>query len=309
MYGRTLIIGISGFLGSHIVASMRRSRMPVIGLAPRPPADALLDDFFAGRSETTDLVDEALEGCENVIYLGGTSRPALGMTRISDEIDRESNHVIDLAELCAKRGIKRFVFASSGGTVYGLVGRDSVITEQTPTMPISTYGLAKLVVEHGLRLISRRTGMVGVSLRVSNPYGPRQYVKAGQGFIAAACGAAVNGTPLKLWGDGSIVRDFLYVDDVADAFVQSLTVESGFELLNIGSGEGHSLIEVCRRIEAVGGTTIDIRFEPGRPVDTPNVVLSNQRAVERLDWRPKVPLDQGLARTLAWWEAQRDKTS
>lgn len=306
VYGRTLIIGISGFLGSHIAASLHRAGAKTVGLAPRPPVDLPLDAFFAGRSETTDLLEDALDGCENVIYLGGTTRPAVGMSRISDEIARESNHVIDLAELCAARGIRRFVFASSGGTVYGVVDRNRPVDETSPTLPISTYGLAKLVVEHGLRLVTGRTELVTVSLRVSNSFGPRQVVKSRQGFIAAACDAAIHDKQLSLWGDGTIIRDFIYVEDVAAAFLKALTVREGSETFNIGTGEGHSLTDVCRRIEALSGRTIDIRFERGRAVDTPNIVLSNRLAAERLDWKPSVALDNGLERTLAWWRARAE---
>ncbi len=303
MSGRTLIIGISGFIGSHVAESLRGAGIQVVGLGPRWSRRIPCDAFFAGRSETTELLEDALEDCENVIYLGGSSRPAVGMARISDEIARESNHVIDLAEFCTARGVRRFVFASSGGTVYGIVDQGTVIDETSPTQPISAYGLAKLVVEHGLRLISRRTGLVTVSLRMANPFGPRQFVKAGQGFVAAACDAAVNGTPLKVWGDGTVVRDFVFVEDVAEAFVKALSVRAGAEILNIGTGEGHTLIDICRRIEALSQRSIDIRFERGRPVDAPSIVLSNRRAAEMLEWRPGVTLDDGLIRTIDWWRS------
>jgi UDP-glucose 4-epimerase len=298
--GRTLVIGAGGFIGIHTARALAAAGLDVIGLGPTRSEEECFSGFFEGRSETTALLQDAVSECQNVIYLGGTSRPAVGMVRLSDEIARESNHVIDVAELCAASSVKRFVFASSGGTVYGATG-SAPIDENVLPEPINSYGLAKLIAEHGLRLVERRTSMQTIALRISNPYGPGQRVKAGQGFIAAACQAVMGGGPLTIWGDGATIRDFVHINDVADAFVQSLCASAPPAVCNIGSGHGISLLDVCREIERLGSPEIAIDFQRGRSVDIPANVLAIDRAAQHLGWTPKIGFAAGLAETLDWW--------
>lgn len=297
---RTLVIGVGGFIGRYVARALEAEGHLVVGLGPGSTAPAGVGVFHSGRSETTSVLATAVRGCDNVVYLGGTSRPAVGMIRVSDEIARESLHVVDIAELCAAEGVRRFLFTSSGGTVYGLTDGRPVAEARLPD-PIGTYGLSKLVAEQALRLVGRRTGLEVVSLRVSNPYGPEQQVKGGQGFVAAACRALVSSEPLVIWGDGSTIRDFVYVEDVAEAYAAALRPRTPPGVYNIGSGEGTSLLDLCRRLEAAAAGRLDIDFQTGRSVDIPTIVLSIAKAASDLGWRPKVGLDDGLMRTIAWW--------
>jgi len=292
-----LIIGVAGFIGSHVAARLCAAGFDVVGLASRRPADIPFARFHIGRSELVGALTAAVEGCDTVVFAGGASRPGSAMRSLGAEIDAEAGHLLDTAEICATRGTKRFVFVSSGGAVYGptAVGR---IPETHPTQPISSYGLAKLVAEHGLRLIGARTGMKVLSMRIANPFGPGQIVKGAQGFVAALVQAARTATPLEIWGDGRVVRDFIYIDDMSDAFVAALRAQVGDEIINIGSGTGALLADIVALARELSGRPIDVEYKPPRAVDVPRAVLDISKAHRLLGWRPTLSLRDGLRMTL-----------
>ena len=210
-----------------------------------------------------------------------------------------------VAEACADVGVKRFVFTSSGGTVYGPV-RTHPRPETESNTPLNAYGVTKLATEHFLRLLSASSTISTSVLRVSNPYGPGQLARRGQGFVAATMNAAHTGTPLEIWGDGSVVRDFIYVGDVADAFAAACRSVNAFDLVNISFGAGASLKDICNGVEAATGRKLNIQYTGGRPADVPTSVLDNSRARDVLNWRPQVSLEDGLKRTAAWWQSGRE---
>lgn len=294
---KTLVIGAAGFLGRSIVEGLTSSGAPVVGLASRKPDGIIFDRFHTGRSELIGTLLAALDGCECVIFAGGTTRPGSSMTNISAELDVEAGHIIDIAELCAARGVKKFVFISSGGAIYGRTD-EHFIAESHPTRPISNYGLVKLVAEHGLRIVSERTGLVTLSLRVANPFGFGQVVKGGQGFIAALINAVRNEKPVQLWGDGSVVRDFLHVNDVVSAAIAAVKVDCQSEILNVGSGVGHSMLEVIGCFERVLGREVKCELLPGRNVDVSRVVLDISKAAKLLGWSPSLSLESGMRLTV-----------
>lgn len=296
--GPTLIIGAAGYLGRHIARKLAERGVSVVGLASRPPEGVAFARFHVGRTELAGLLDEALEGCVNVVFAGGTTRPGSAMRTISAELATEAGHVIDVAELCAARGVGRFVFLSSGGAIYGRTDA-AMINEGHPTEPISSYGLGKLVAEHGLRLVGLRSQMRAISLRIANPYGPGQQVKGSQGFVAAVVRAACTGEPLEIWGDGSVVRDFVYVEDVAEAAVLALAADVPSGAINIGSSVGVSLVGLVDLFERLSGRRMSPVYLPGRGVDVPRVVLDISRARNVLDWMPAHSLEDGLALTIA----------
>jgi UDP-glucose 4-epimerase len=138
-------------------------------------------------------------------------------------------------------------------------------------------------------------------LRVTNAFGPFQLAHKKQGLIAALIGCALRDQPIEIWGDGSVVRDFIFVDDILDALEAAAHDNSDSRIFNIGSGCGRTVREVMAAIEVLLSKKIDIAWQAGRPSDVPVSVVSVERAKQVLGWSPKTPFENGLELTISWW--------
>jgi UDP-glucose 4-epimerase len=302
-----LVLGGGGFIGRHVVDAILAEGAEVRVLDLHKPADAdPRINWLCGSLGETDVLATAAQGCDTAIYLAGHSLPAIGNLDVTGEI---SDHVVSsvrAAEVCAAQGVKRFLFSSSGGTVYGN-GHAAPIAETAATAPMTAYGASKLAIEHYLRVVGAHQKMRAISLRIANPYGEGQRSGRGQGFIAAAMAAAFSGEELSIWGTGEVVRDFVYVADVAKACARACTYEGAHDLFNIGKGEGASLLEIVQQIEAASGRTINLRLCPERSIDVQRNVVDIARARAELGWSPDVSLEAGLTETAKWWSAQVER--
>ena len=191
-------------------------------------------------------------------------------------------------------GVERVVFVSSGGTVYG-VPEQIPIPETHPTHPICGYGIHKLSVEKYLHLYEQLHGVPYRVLRLSNPYGIEQVANRPQGVIGNFVYKALHGEPLEIWGDGSVVRDYVYIEDVMDAFLRVATHEGPARVFNIGSGEGHSIVDIREIIEEAVGRALDVTYGGARDVDVPANVLDVSLARRELRWEAHTPLLAGVS--------------
>ncbi|OYX12002.1 MAG: hypothetical protein B7Z15_10730 [Rhizobiales bacterium 32-66-8] len=186
----------------------------------------------------------------------------------------------------------------AGGTVYG-APRESLITEEHPTNPISSYGITKLTIEKYLQLFQKLHGLEYVVLRLANPFGHGQRISATQGAVAVFFGKILRGEEIEIWGDGSVVRDYIYIDDVIRALLLAADRGGQDRIFNIGSGAGRSLNDVIRSIEAATGRAAMVNYKPSRSFDVPSSVLNIERARLALDWSPRVAFEEGVIRVAA----------
>jgi UDP-glucose 4-epimerase len=173
--------------------------------------------------------------------------------------------------------------------------------EDAPTEPITSYGISKLAIEKYLALYQQLHGLDFRVLRVANPFGPFQVATKNQGIVAALIAHALADEPTEIWGDGSVVRDYIFVSDVVDALEAAAGDRSNARVFNIGSGHGRSLSEIIAALEAELGRKIEINWKPGRAIDVPTSILAIDRARTVLRWAPKTPFDSGVQQTIAWW--------
>jgi UDP-glucose 4-epimerase len=197
--------------------------------------------------------------------------------------------------------VERVIVTSSGGTVYGHA-QMLPIPEDHPLLPIVPYGIAKSAIERYCAFYREQFDLDTRILRVANPYGPGQRVESGQGFIGTVYTRMLRGRSIELFGDGHTLRDFVYVGDVANAFVHVLHHSGPERVFNVGSGEGTQLRDLLATIEDVTGRTIPTTFAPARSFDVTANVLDITRARQHLGWHPNVPLRTGLEWT---WDAFR----
>lgn len=303
--GKTcLVLGGGGFIGAAVTQRLLAEgwRVRVFERAgvkvPRALAGAVGLQWVEGDFQCEADLASALDGTEAVIHLISTMLPKSSNEAPARDVETNVVATLRLLGLMAQRGVGRIVFASSGGTVYG-VPRTVPITEEHPTQPEVSYGITKLMIEKYLYLYSRLHGLRPVVLRIANPYGGGQRIDTAQGAVAAFLHRALRGEPLEIWGDGSVTRDYLHVDDVAAAFACALGYEGAHQVFNIGAGRGLSLNELAAEIEAQLGCTVERRYLPGRSFDVPVSVLDNSRARSELHWSPAITLADGLRMTIA----------
>lgn len=295
---RILITGGSGFLGSEIASVLLGSTPAAVSiLDPRPPP--ALSGEFADRVEHLETgLEEFLAGpgaqhrFDAVVHLTWSTHPATSAQDI--EHDARSNILssIRLLQRCPGMGVARFVFASSGGTVYGPTSA-ALVDETHPTNPISAYGVSKLAVEKYAALIGGASGFCPISLRVSNPVGHYQLRGHPIGSIATFMRAVHQGKPVSVYGDGGIVRDYLSIEDVADAFVLAIMrADLSAGAYNIGSGIGRSLNDLIAMIRQITGRDVQINRLPRRPFDVPKIVLDSSRYRQQTGWAARRPLER-----------------
>ena len=297
---KTLVLGGTGFIGSSLVDQLLAAghRVRVFSLSPelfRPPLPGV--DYRLASLDNIPALVEALAGVEVVYHLISTTVPA---TSNRDPVfDIESNLVgtVRLLQAARDSGVRRLVYLSSGGTVYG-VPQILPIPESHPLNPICSYGIVKVAAENYLHMFHRLYGLGYVVLRVSNPYGERQGHYGVQGIIGTFLNKLRRGEELEVWGDGSLVRDYLHVDDLA-----RLCLAVGFSdrvgVYNAGSGQGHSVRQVLEFMGQAVGRPLPVVWREGRGFDVPKVVLDIGRAQADFAWRPEIDLADGIRRT---WE-------
>lgn len=296
-----LVIGGTGFIGSHIVDRLVADGHRVRSLSRR--AERFRDpvpgvDYQFGRLDDRMTVIEALTDIDTVFHLASTTFP--GTAELDPVADVRDNLVatIDLMDAMLGLGIRRLVYMSSGGTVYGIP--EIVPTpEDHPLRPRSSYGIVKCAIEQYLDLYRRTHGLSPVVVRASNPFGPRQGHTGVQGVVATFLRRLRDDAPIEVWGDGSVVRDYFYVRDLADFTVRAAA--SGTEgPLNAGSGTGVSLNNLIAEMGRVAGREITPVYKAARAIDVPRSVLDIARARDVLGWAPETPLADGLAATWDW---------
>lgn len=301
--GPVLVLGGSGFIGSSLVHELvRRGMRPrVLARPSRSNANLrqVLDriDLIHGDFMDDNVLRVAMRGVDTVFHLITTTFP--NMVIESSNYDLLSNLLptIRMLELAREGGVRRVVYASSGGTIYG-EPQQLPITENHPLAPKSAYGQSKLTIENYLSFYARTTALEVSILRLSNPYGPSQNPYGTQGLVAVALGCALDHRSLKVFGAGEAVRDYVYIDDVIAAMLAAAVAAP--DVLNISRGEGRSVNQVLAAVEAASGRPIVRVPLPQRGGDVAVNVLDNTRARHALDWAPIVPFEEGIART---WRA------
>lgn len=302
---RCLVIGAGGFIGTALCETLHAYGAKVYGFGRRPRFPAVFNDinFITGDFLDHSCFEEITDGIDIVFHLLSTTLPA---SSNKDKIfDVESNLLgtVKLLEQCQRNGVRKIIFLSSGGTIYGPSDAD-FLNENAPTNPICSYGIVKLSIEKYLALFYHLYGLDYSILRVSNPFGPYQLAHKKQGIISTIFSRVMVDRPVTVWGDGNVVRDYIYISDVIDATVKVALYGGAYKLFNVGSNVGRSILDLIQAIQLVIDRKMDIRYEAARAVDIPRNVLSNNLIKQELGWCPSVGFQDGLQKTHDWLAAQ-----
>ncbi|PIW44356.1 MAG: NAD-dependent epimerase [Zetaproteobacteria bacterium CG12_big_fil_rev_8_21_14_0_65_54_13] len=296
-----LVLGGSGFIGSHVVDHLLAAghRVRVFDRAPERYRSPLKQvEYRLGSFDDTFQVAEALQGMDAVCHLISTTVP--GTSNLDPVADVQSNliNTLSLLEQMRKKSLRRILYLSSGGAVYGNPEL-SPVSESHSLNPISSYGVVKVAIENYLKMYQQLYGFEPIILRPSNPYGSRQGHAGVQGLIGTLLARALAGDALEIWGDGSVVRDYMHVTDLARLSVAAL--ESGrCGVFNAGSGQGHSIHDIIDQIRNVTDEQLQVSYSEGRSFDVKEVVLDISHAKAVFGWQPEISLSDGIHEQLKW---------
>lgn len=296
------VLGAGGFIGRALCARLAGAGHEVLGLVRRPAPGLAVPSRVDSFTDPA-VFREALTGCDWLLHAAAGSTPGSTLGQPRAEID--ANLAVSLALIEAMQSVAGcgLLYLSSGGTVYGDCGAASV-PEHQPLRPRSYHGAAKAAVELFLSAYASQYGGAVVVLRPSNVYGPGQGRRGGFGIVPTAMAAALADESVTLWGDGSTVRDYLYIDDLVD-LVQAVVAAGafpGFAACNAASGQAVSLVDLLDTVDAVTGRPLRRTFLPGRRVDVQAIAPSPAMAAETFGWRAATSLEEGLRATWAWWQ-------
>jgi len=306
---RVLVLGGAGFIGSHLVDRLL-GHGHFVRILDRSPPELHPDWVTAGRVEYVlgDFADHfsvatAVKDIDIAFHAVSTTIPATSNVDMAFDVQTNLIGTINFLRAAVAARIRKVLFVSSGGTVYG-VPTTVPIKETAPTEPMCSYGITKLATEKYLGLFEMLHGLEFLVFRLSNPFGERQRAGA-QGAIAAFIDKMLRGESLEIWGDGSVVRDYIYIGNAIDALVEGMNYSGEQRVFNVGSGVGHSLNDVLEILERVSGRQVPRNYSPSRAIDVPRNILDIGLIKNEIGWMPRIAFADGIDRTWKWYRERR----
>ena len=307
---RILLIGGNGFIGSHIVRKLLADGHEIVVLDKYPEKyfDPVPEvNFWRGSISDKALLTKALNNVDLVFHLVSTTVPGTSNLDVETDVTDNLLSTLGLLEMMRKLDVPKLVFLSSGGAVYGNPATNPVI-EEAPLNPISSYGINKMAIEKYMELYQSLHGIQSVILRPSNPYGPGQSTAGVQGVIGRFLYQALKKKPIEIWGDGEVVRDYIFIDDLVE-ICAALTSNFQPGVYNVGSGVGTSINEIIPIIESATNQQLEVVRKPGRPSDVKAIVLDCEKARQTFNWQANYSLLEGVRQHWSWMKTLSGKLS
>ena len=302
---KCILFGGNGFIGSHLAERLVHDGFEVkifdtfnTGMHN---LDSIIKDIeiFRGEFLNKNDLSAALKNVELVFHYISTTNP---VTAVNNPIfDVESNIIgsIRLFQTAIENKVERIIFPSSGGTIYGPVEED-LIKETHPLNPVNPYAISKLTIEKYLDYFKYSFGMDYFILRYSNPYGERQNPLGNQGVIPIFLNKIKNNEPPVIYGDGSAIRDYIYIDDAIDATMAVLNSDTKETLFNVGSGQETSINQLLSVMSDVTSYKVDPVYRENSGIYLPKIVLDTSRIRKETGWYPKTDIKEGIKKTWEW---------
>jgi UDP-glucose 4-epimerase len=293
-----LVLGGQGFIGSYIVDSLLESGHRVRVFTRQPSLELTQAEVFVGDFLDKAKLSESLNDMDAVVHCISTTVPATSALDPLNDINTNLVGTIELIKLMEAQRVNRLIYLSSGGTVYGNP-QLTPVTESAPLNPISSYGAVKVAIENFIEVSRINQGIQPTIVRPSNPFGERQGHKGVQGLISTVLHNILNGRPTRVYGDGTVIRDYIYVKDVAE-LVNRMIGSDNCGVYNAGSGVGYSINQVIEIIEQVTESKVKKDMYPSRGFDVNEIVLDSSLALKDFDWKPWVSIEAGIRRQFDW---------
>jgi UDP-glucose 4-epimerase len=303
---KIVVFGGNGFIGKHLVAKLAENIDNDIIVFSRPRTNNAISNnhnlyknvslFNGDIFNENDIETVLADGADFVFHLISSTNPATSHDDPLIDIDTNLHNSVKLFQTCVKYGIKKVIFFSSGGTVYGDTDSSS-IDEFTVPKPFSPYGINKLSTEHYLEYFKHRHGLDYIVYRIANPYGPGQSILGKQGVIPIFMQKFINHEEISIYGDGSMKRDYIYIDDLVEMIISSYNKANQHPVYNLGSGVGLSVNDIVNTIESCTKQKPSINYAEKPSSYVQDSVLSIDRYVDEFNIRPSTPIETGIKET------------
>lgn len=306
-----VIFGAAGFIGTNLTLKLAENPDNIVTVID------VNKKYFKDFTKFKNVIviesalnadvnfDEFLRNQQVVYHLVSTTVPTTSNKQITEEMKNNVLFSSNLFDACVRSRITKILYISSGGTVYGK-NVTCPIKEDTLTNPITSYGVQKLTTENLLYLYNYMHGIDYSIIRLANPYGPYQRPNGVLGAISTFTYKALKGEEIVVYGDGSVVRDFIYIDDVVEAIIKIANGNSVHKIFNLGSGYGTSILEVLKTIEKALAVNMNIKFQEGRSVDVPKNYLDISRYEESYGKLNPICLEEGIKKTAEFMKKNYD---
>lgn len=299
-----VILGAAGFIGKNLALQLAKKRENILTLVDSKKEYFADVDFGDNKNVCVEEMlfdsnmrfDDMLNGKDIVYHLVSTTVPTTCNQHIAQELQANVIFSANLLDACVRCGIKKVVFISSGGTVYGKES-DCPLKEKTATNPISSYGVQKVTIEKLLYLYNYMYGLDYRIIRLANPYGPYQRPNGILGAVTTFTYKAIMGEEINVYGDGSVVRDYIYIDDAIRGIMKIVEGENKYKTFNLRCGYGTSIRKVLDTIEETLGVNLKINYVSGRKVDVPVNYLDISRFEKCFGTLNPINLSEGINKT------------
>jgi UDP-glucose 4-epimerase len=302
---KCVLFGGNGFIGSHLAERLVYEGFEVKIFDSFKTGthnlDSIIDDIEVVRGDflNKDDLSHALKNAELVFHYISTTNPITAVNNPVFDIETNIIGSIKLFQTAIENKIERIIFPSSGGTIYGPVQED-LIKETHPLNPVNPYAISKLTIEKYLQYFNYAFGLEYFILRYSNPYGERQNPFGNQGVIPIFLNKIKNKENPVIYGDGSAIRDYIYIDDAIDATMAVMRSDTKETLFNIGSGQETSINQLISVMSDVTNTTVNPVYVENSGVYLPKIVLDTSRIRKETGWYPKTDITEGIKKTWEW---------
>lgn len=299
-----VILGAAGFIGTNLIASLSRQRGNRIRAVDQK--EAYFAHIKSMKLNNVELIAETfspemdfekvLEGSDVVYHLVSTTIPTTSNQHISQELYSNVIFSSNLLEACVHCKVKKVIFISSGGTVYGKE-MQCPLKEETPTNPISSYGIQKITIEKLIYLYNYMYGLDYRIIRLANPYGPYQRPNGMLGAVTTFTYKALMNEEITVFGDGTVVRDFIYIDDAIRGILNVANGKKEYRTYNLGSGYGTCINKIIQLVKSEVNPKLKVKYVEGRKVDVPINYLDITRYESAYGTLSPIDLKEGIRKT------------
>jgi UDP-glucose 4-epimerase len=296
------VLGGTGFIGSALTRALVAAGFKVRVLARTSPSASLASirdrfEFVKVDASSGENVLDCINDCSIIFDLANSTYPSSSMSSPIDDIRNNLLPRIYWLSRIHKTSVKRIVYLSSGGTVYGEPNY-LPIDEMHPTQPIVAYGATKLAIENYIQILCGEQRVQSTILRPSNVYGEGQQTERQQGIVGIFIDRAKRSIPISVFGSGQNIRDYIHLDDVVSACIQILKYKGKEVIFNVGTGVGHSILDLIEMVQHELEQEILVLHELERNFDVSENILDSSLLTNATGWKPLVQLSDGVKRCI-----------